>query len=456
MQTSCIQRRTRAVLVGSLLVGYATYLGGFFSHEDSGDIRYASKALLYDKLSPFQDASLQDNSLAEAPMIVPVSHPVEPVIDPRLVDGTVTHIVGSGETLSDVWAKFGSCRDGGIKAAEAFRSAKVSCSSLRAGEKITLRREQGDIVGLERKLADGATLALNGDSKTGYTSVINAPKIKEEERTISGLVFNSFSASASEAGLPIQLVDDFVDLFGSRVEFSKDFQPGDTFSVVYQHRETEDGIVLKPGAIKAASMKLGSKFFASIRHEEKGSEPRYFDEKGQMPGNFFLRYPLQFTRISSVFSTARFHPILNKARAHNGVDFSAPTGTPVRSIGSGTVIFSGFTKSTGYMVRIRHSDKYTTEYMHLSRISPDVKEDSAISRGQLIGNVGSTGMSTGPHLHFGLFDEGNYVDPMKAKLPEITNGGSAPAVVLATLRRLEQQHSMLALNRESRSGKQHA
>jgi murein DD-endopeptidase MepM/ murein hydrolase activator NlpD len=185
--------------------------------------------------------------------------------------------------------------------------------------------------------------------------------------------------------------------------------------------------------------------FAVVRDVASDGTVRYFDEKGEMPTKAFLRYPVQFTRIGSMFSHARFHPVLKISRPHHGVDFSAPIGTPVRTVGDGTVVFSGYTPSTGYMVRIAHSSQYTTEYMHLSKISSDAKKGARVSRGSVIGALGNTGLSTGPHLHFGLFDRGKYVDPMKAKVIQVAPAIKAPKAVLAAIAEMKKTHKELAL-----------
>ena len=147
----------------------------------------------------------------------------------------------------------------------------------------------------------------------------------------------------------------------------------------------------------------------------------YVDETGVKLGNYFLRYPLKFTRISSVFSKSRFHPILKKSRPHNGVDFAAPTGTPVRSVGDGTVIDAGYRGGAGNMVKIKHNDKYSTAYLHLSKFAKGIKKGVKVSRGQMIGAVGKTGWATGPHLHFSLYIDNKYVDPFKVNIPKVSS-----------------------------------
>jgi murein DD-endopeptidase MepM/ murein hydrolase activator NlpD len=241
------------------------------------------------------------------------------------------------------------------------------------------------------------------------------------------------------------VVDDFVDLFSNRVDFRKDLQSGDTFTVWFEEKRLDDGRVLSTGTIKAASISLQGTMYAVVRDIAADGTVRYFDEKGQMPTKSFLRYPVQFTRISSVFTHARFHPVLKISRPHNGVDFAAPIGTPVRTVGDGTVLFAGWNKSGGNMIKIAHDSRYTTEYMHLSKIATHVKKGSRVSRGSVIGALGNTGLSSGPHLHFGLFDKGQYVDPMKAKIIQSTPDAKAPKAVYALIAEMKRTHESIAV-----------
>ena len=185
--------------------------------------------------------------------------------------------------------------------------------------------------------------------------------------------------------------------------------------------------------------------YAVVRDVAADGTVRYFDERGEMPTKSFLRYPVQFTRISSVFTHARFHPVLKVSRPHNGVDFAAPVGTPVRTVGDGVVLFAGWNKSGGNMIKIAHDSRYTTEYMHLSKISTSVKKGSRVSRGSVIGALGNTGLSSGPHLHFGLFDKGNYVDPMKAKIIQAAPDIKAPKSVFALIADMKRTHRSIAV-----------
>jgi murein DD-endopeptidase MepM/ murein hydrolase activator NlpD len=254
-------------------------------------------------------------------------------------------------------------------------------------------------------------------------------------RAVGGQIKKNFYKDARKAGVPEHLVDDLADLDWD-MEFS-DLRSGDTFKVIFEEF-LRDGKVLERGQIVAAEIVNRGKVFTAFPFPQ---------EKGQRYGSSsssraFLRYPLQFTRISSVFTDARFHPILERVRPHRGVDFAAPRGTPVRSVAEGKVSFAGRRSGYGNMISIDHPGPYDTAYAHLERIAKGVKEGQKVQRGQVIGYVGSTGWATGPHLHFELHRDGEYINPLTAKLPvvadEKTQYRESPAFAAAKKRATEQ------------------
>ncbi len=364
-------------------------------------------------------------------------------------DRQVSHKVRAKDTLAVIWSRYGAPFAGAARAAEAFKEAGVSTGSLKIGEAIELSISiDGDIVELKKTLDNGRTLILQGNSVSGYEASVIEAEVVENERTVVGTIFSSLSSSAAERNIPYQIVDEFVDLFSNRVEFRKSLQPGDTFTVTYNERRFKDSnALISTESIKMASLQSGGNMLVAISHSGKDGKVHYYDEKGNALGNYFLRYPLSFTRISSAFSWARFHPILQRLRPHYGVDFSAPLGTPVRSVADGLVVEAGYNGECGNMIRIQHGDRYSTAYLHLSKIASGIKKGTRVSRGELIGAVGSTGISTGPHLHFSLYDRGKYVDPMNANLPSMTDGVEPipPAYLMATLQTLRQQHETISV-----------
>jgi murein DD-endopeptidase MepM/ murein hydrolase activator NlpD len=437
------------VALGSAFIIRGTETGNALLSKVS--LHQASLDILYSEESPFRSAAINapDTVLdqaasneAQSPYSGAAAQNAERVF---------AHKIARGDTLASFWSKIGGAGDTAEKFFDAFAGEHKPHTLLRAGESVSVTQRDGEVVEVRRKLSGGDLFIVSGSSDEGYRSRIEKLQITARDRQVTGVISSSLVNSAESLGIPYSLVDEFVDLFSSRVEFRKDLQPGDTFTILFEERVTEGGEELEPGAIKAASIKVGGQILAVVRDVDARGTVRYFDEKGRMPTSAFLRYPLKYTRISSMFSTSRLHPVLHIKRPHNGVDFSAPTGTPVRTIGDGVVIFSGYNPSMGNTVKIAHGDRYTTEYMHLSKI--DVKKGARVSRGAVIGAVGKTGLASGPHLHFGLFDKGKYIDPLKSKISDTVEEIRAPKAVLAMISDIKKLHETITVASNSSSKK---
>jgi murein DD-endopeptidase MepM/ murein hydrolase activator NlpD len=215
------------------------------------------------------------------------------------------------------------------------------------------------------------------------------------------------------AGERIELSLALAEIFSGEIDFSSDLQRGDSFRLVVDRIVREDGQFVGYGAILAAEFVNGGRRLQAIRFTPSGGKPGYYDADGRSLTRFFLKSPLKFEpRITSAFARARRHPILNYTRAHNGVDYAAPHGAPVGAVASGVVTFAGWAGGGGRTVRIRHAGGFESEYLHLSSIA--VSRGAKVAQGALIGRVGSTGLATGPHLHYGLRRDGAYVNPVRA------------------------------------------
>lgn len=331
---------------------------------------------------------------------------------------TTTHVVRRGETLASIWEQYGGTHDSVLKADKLLKAQAPSARILKAGDLLSLARdESGSLLGFKRLLPDGRVVSLS-NTANDFSVVTEEPKIETVERLVTGSITSSVSQSAASAGLSYAIVDDLVDLFSDRIDFSRDIQSGDTFSVLLTEKRVK-GVGAISSIIEAALIRVNGKYYGTIRQVAKDGKATYFNEKGETSGGFFLRYPVQFTKITSTFNKARFHPILHITRRHPAVDFAAPNGTPVRTVADGVVEKAGWSKTAGNMIQIRHDAKYTTVYRHLSRLQ--VKTGSKVSRGQVIGNVGSTGLSTGPHLCFSVFKNGEYTNPLGKEVPQLAD-----------------------------------
>jgi murein DD-endopeptidase MepM/ murein hydrolase activator NlpD len=237
------------------------------------------------------------------------------------------------------------------------------------------------------------------------------------------------AALDAEDGITLALA--LADVFSGEVDFTNDLQPGDTFRLVIEEYTRDDGKFGGYGPVLAAEIVNEGRPIRAIRYAPPDGKPAYYDEQGRSLKRFFLTTPLKFDpRITSGFSRSRRHPILNYRRAHNGVDYAAPPGAPVVAVASGVVTFAGWSGGGGRTVKVRHASGYQSEYLHLSAIAPGVRRGARVAQGEMIGRVGSTGLATGPHLHYGLKRNGQYVNPVREHR-NMPPGEPVPAVHLA-------------------------
>jgi len=237
-------------------------------------------------------------------------------------------------------------------------------------------------------------------------------------RAVAGTIDHSLYATAQAYGIPEKIISDMAEILGWDIDLSSDVEPGANFRVMYEELTRPDTMETIPGRLLAVDLVSHGK-----RHEgyyfamPDGSNAGYYDRDGKGIGRGFLRFPVAFSRVSSNFSFSRFHPILKRSVPHYGVDFAAPVGTPVRAVADGRVLKAGWNGGNGKFVKIQHDAVYETGYSHLSSIPRAVRTGGMVRQGQIIGYVGATGLATGPHLHFAMYRNGEYVDPMKANLP---------------------------------------
>jgi murein DD-endopeptidase MepM/ murein hydrolase activator NlpD len=261
---------------------------------------------------------------------------------------------------------------------------------------------------------------------------------------------SSLIAAIEAAGERIDLSLAMADIFSGELDFNSDLQPGDAFRLLVEKQSRENGAFSGYGPVLAAELVNAGRRVRAIRFVAPGGAPGYFDEEGRSLKRFFLKSPLKFEpRITSGFSRARRHPILAFTRAHNGVDYAAPTGAPVGAVAAGVVTLAGWTGGGGRTVRVRHASGYESEYLHLSSIA--VRAGARVGQGDLVGRVGATGLATGPHLHYGLRLNGRYVNPVveHKKMPPGDPVPGAHLALFATER--DKRFGQLFANRTART-----
>ncbi len=323
--------------------------------------------------------------------------------------------VVSGDNLSIVFNRVGADRQDLQKILEISKRSRSALVNLSPGQTLRFRLASSRVeeIIFEQDFLTSARFHRNG---TRFSA--EWLKSKPEVRLASAVaqINHSLFIDGQKAGLADRTIMEFINVFGWDVDFLRDLQRGDQFSVVYEEFY-KDGQKITNGKILAAEFINGGKRLRAIYYDNQNGVAGYFSDKGEAMRKAFLRTPVNFTRISSRFSLARKHPILNRIRAHKGVDYSAPTGTPIQAVADGRATFVGWKSGYGKVIQLKHGDTYSTLYGHMSNFARDIRAGSSVEQGQTIGYVGRTGLATGPHLHYEFLINGIHRDPLAVKLP---------------------------------------
>jgi murein DD-endopeptidase MepM/ murein hydrolase activator NlpD len=359
-----------------------------------------------DHLVPDEPWFTSDDSIADL-----IASDFERVIHVRPGDTLFGVLVGAGVSVDDAESAVGAIAD------------VFSPRDLRAGQQITLnittasatreRDADAQLMGLsfEPDVTTDVTLTRN-DTGSFIAAAVDKPII-EDHRRAAGIIDSSLFDAAQEAGVPMPVVADLIRTFSFDVDFQRDIQDGDSFEVLYERMENEQGEFVKSGKILFASLTLSGKTIP-VYYFERDGEGDYFTANGEAIRKSLLRTPVDGARITSGFGM-RMHPLLGYSKMHKGVDFGAPTGTPIYAAGSGTIAEIGRKGAYGNYIRIRHSGEYQTAYAHMSKFAKGIRKGAKVKQGEVIGYVGTTGRSTGPHLHYEILVAGAQVNPKKVK-----------------------------------------
>ena len=275
--------------------------------------------------------------------------------------------------------------------------------------------DQGTLQKLNYEIDETRKLKVTRKDGELASEIAKLP-VQIQRKYAQGTIKSSLFLAAQKAGLPDKTTMELAGIFGWDIDFVLDIREGDSFAVLYEEIY-RDGKKLRNGAIIAAEFTNRNKTYQAIRFETDDGFANYYAPDGSSMRKTFLRTPVEFSRISSKFSLGRRHPILNKIRSHKGVDYAAPTGTPIRATGDGKVTFRGTKGGYGKTVVIQHGSKYSTLYAHLSRYAKGSRSGKKVRQGQIIGYVGKTGLATGPHLHYEFRVNGVHRNPLTVKYP---------------------------------------
>ena len=276
--------------------------------------------------------------------------------------------------------------------------------------------DQGELARLSYEIDDMRKLEVSRNKEGKLSSEIIQLPVDIQRKFAQGTIESSLFLAAQKAGLPDKTTMELANIFGWDIDFALDIREDDSFSVLYEELY-RDGKKLKNGAIIAAEFTNKGRKYQAIRFETSDGFASYYSPDGSSMRKTFLRTPVEFSRISSRFSLNRKHPILNKIRSHKGVDYAAPRGTPIRATGDGKVTFRGRKGGYGKTIILQHGSKYSTLYAHLNGYAKGSRSGQKVRQGQIIGYIGSTGLATGPHLHYEFRVNGVHRNPLTVKFP---------------------------------------
>lgn len=352
--------------------------------------------LVFRTMRPDSDAHISDTASAEEP------------------DRKVTRTIESGETFGYIADEVGVDAETRTAILSATKET-YDLASIRVGRDLEFyfNHDTGDLKKIIYQINSEETLAITaGDS--GWQAKRQAIPYEVRQKTLEGSIQSSLYETALENNWDTRVIISLAETFAWQIDFALDIRVGDSFKMIYEERYL-DGQYVMPGKILAAKFTNNGKEFRAYYFASSESDDGYYDTDGQSVQKILLKSPLQYRYISSGFTGARIDPINGHTTSHRAIDFAAAYGTPAVTVGDGTVLRSGWNGGYGLSVDVRHNEAYTTRYGHFSRLA--VKAGQKVKQGQIVGYVGSTGHSTGPHLHYELHKFGTPVNPFTEELP---------------------------------------
>ena len=334
-----------------------------------------------------------------------------------------TITVKPGNSLQGILAKEGIDQKE-INKINFLLEQKIKLINLQVGQKINLLlKKENNKIFLSRlsfSLNEITNVYLFENSEQNYNIKIINKILEKKNYLAKGFIKNSLYNSAQKQGVDPEIIIEFARIFGFEIDFQRDIRENDEFQILYERFEDDDGEVQKNGEIIFAYMNNNGKEISLYRFKDQKNNIGYYSKDGKSIEKALMKTPINGARLSSSFGL-RKHPILGYNKLHQGTDFAAPKGTPVMASGSGTIEMASWNGAYGKYVRIRHNSTYKTAYAHLSRFGKKIRRGAKVQQGQIIGYVGSTGRSTGPHLHYEVLVQNKRVNSQRLKLPSGKN-----------------------------------
>jgi murein DD-endopeptidase MepM/ murein hydrolase activator NlpD len=329
------------------------------------------------------------------------------------VGSTIQVIVGRNDTLDGIFRRM-SLDTADLAAIRQLPGIRQSLDFLKPGDAIRLTHADGELKELTRKVSDTQTLKVVRQDDGFAAKMIDNP-VQIRVRTAAATIDSSLFQAAEAADISDVVALKLANVFAWDIDFVLDIREGDHFTAVYE-QIYQDGKYLRDGEILAAEFVNAGKVYRAVRFVTESGSASYYTPEGLPMRKAFLRAPVEFTRVSSVFNPHRLHPILNLIRGHMGTDYAAPTGTPVHAAGDARVSFAGRRGGYGNALVLAHSNSISTLYGHMSRFARNIHVGTHVQQGEIIGYVGMTGLATGPHLHYEYLVNGVHKDPQTVHL----------------------------------------
>ncbi len=328
----------------------------------------------------------------------------------------ITHRIGKGETLASIFKQQGLSPTLLHRIVNSSKAAK-GLARINPGQELRFGLDSNNqLQELVLQRTRISSLEVRRVEDDFDAREVSRPVEKRYAAT-TGIIETSLFVDGQKAGLSDTQIMELAQIFGWDIDFALELREGDQFHVIYEEQYLDDE-KYRNGPIVAAEFINRGKVYKAVRYTDKAGDTSYYDTEGNAKRRAFIRTPVKFGRISSRFTRKRWHPVLKRWRSHKGVDYAAPRGTPVKATGNGKVVFRGRKGGYGNVIFLRHGGKYTTVYGHLSRFAKGLKKGQSVKQGQIIGYVGSTGLATGPHLHYEFRVHGKHVNPLTVKLPK--------------------------------------
>ena len=338
----------------------------------------------------------------------------EPAAAPKPDAGAwLEHRVRPGDSLSAIFSELEIHSH--LRPILALKGAGKALRAIYPGQLIRVRKQNGQFRELVYEPDDRHQLRVVRDGDHYRLQQVEKP-VEVRRRLASGVIRDSLFVDGRRAGLSDGVIMELAGIFGWDIDFALDLRKGDRFTLIYEELY-RDGEKIGDGHIVAAEFSNQGRDYQAVRYTRPDGVTDYYSPDGRSMRKAFLRTPVNFTHISSRFSLRRKHPILNRIRAHKGVDYAAPRGTPVKAAGDGKVIFKGRKGGYGRVIILKHGARYSTLYAHLNAYSRRIRVGSRVKQGQVIGFVGMSGLATGPHLHYEFRVNGVHRNPLTVKLP---------------------------------------